>query len=83
MERDPETITISRFKATCLAVLDRVKKTGRPIVVTRRGEPIAQVLPPPTTGRPDWIGSMAERGTLADDLIEPAIAAEAWEALSK
>ncbi|HUP18651.1 MAG TPA: PIN domain-containing protein [Gemmatimonadota bacterium] len=37
MEKD--TIAISRFKATCLAVMRRVKRTGRPVVVTRFGEP--------------------------------------------
>ena len=44
---EPEEITISRFKATCLAVLAKVKRTGKPILVTRKGEPIAQVMPPP------------------------------------
>jgi len=41
-----EEIAISKFKATCLAVLERVRKTGRPVLVTRFGEPIAQVVPP-------------------------------------
>ncbi|MGH9042311.1 MAG: type II toxin-antitoxin system prevent-host-death family antitoxin, partial [Acidimicrobiia bacterium] len=35
MERD--AIPISKFKATCLAVLEEVRRTGRPVVVTRRG----------------------------------------------
>ncbi len=43
----PETVSISDFKARCLAILDRVKKTGQPVIVTRRNEPIAQVVPPP------------------------------------
>lgn len=34
---------ISKFKATCLAVLQEVRQTGQPILVTRRGEPIAEV----------------------------------------
>jgi len=29
-----EVVTISKFKATCLAVLDKVKRTGRPVLVT-------------------------------------------------
>ena len=40
-------ITISKFKATCLAVLDNVKRTGRPVLVTRHGKPIAVIDPPP------------------------------------
>jgi len=36
---EEKTVTISKFKATCLAILGNVKKTGRSILVTRRGEP--------------------------------------------
>jgi antitoxin (DNA-binding transcriptional repressor) of toxin-antitoxin stability system len=41
-----EEIAISKFKATCLAVLERVHKTGESILVTRFGYPIAQISPP-------------------------------------
>ena len=33
------------FKAKCLALLDEVAATGRPLVVTKRGRPVAQVVP--------------------------------------
>ena len=42
-----EEIAISKFKATCLGVLEEVRKTRKPIVVTRHGKPVAQVCPPP------------------------------------
>ncbi len=35
MSIERETMAISKFKATCLAVLERVRRTGRPVVVTR------------------------------------------------
>src|ERR1700732_214478 len=41
-----EEIAISKFKATCHAVLERVRKTRRAIRVTRLGEPVAAVVPP-------------------------------------
>ena len=47
-----ETISISKFKATCLALLERVRQTGEPIIVTKRGVPIAQVVPPPSAEKP-------------------------------
>ena len=34
-----------KFKAECLAVLDRVAETGEPVVVTKRGRPVAEVVP--------------------------------------
>ena len=36
-----ETMPVSKFKATCLAVVQRVKRTERPLLITRFGEPIA------------------------------------------
>jgi len=41
-----EEIGVSKFKATCLAVLERVQKMRKPIRVTRFGEPIAEDVPP-------------------------------------
>ncbi len=50
-ERSPseaamEEIAISRFKASCLEVLERVRRTRRPVRITRVGEPVANVVPP-------------------------------------
>jgi prevent-host-death family protein len=77
-----QEISISDFKATCLAVLDRVKRTGRPILVTRRGVPIAKVMPPPPPARPQsWLGCMAGKINIAGDVISPAAEEIDWEAL--
>ena len=46
-----EEIAISKFKATCLEVLERVRRTRKPILVTRFGEPVAEVAPPSISGR--------------------------------
>lgn len=75
MEERPETIVISEFKAKCLGILRRVHKTGRPVVVTRRGERIAEIhAPSPVQSEPDWLGSFAERGQIIADLLEPSTA---------
>ncbi len=82
MERDIEVMAISKFKATCLAVLKRVQRTGRPILVTRRGEPIAEVIPPrPPLPESGWLGSMATEATVTGDILEPAVPGPEWEAL--
>jgi len=79
-----ETIAISKFKATCLAVLERVRVTGKRVVVTRFGEPVAEVVPPtPPAREPDWLGSMAGRGAIKGDLLEPIVGEEEWEALTE
>ncbi len=54
-----ETVNISTFKATCLKRLDKVKRTGQSLLVTRKGEPIAEIRPPaPAPVRARWLGSL-------------------------
>ncbi len=82
MEEDIELMAISKFKATCLAVLKRVRRTGRPILITRRGEPIAEVIPPrPPVRESGWLGSMATHATVTGDIVDPLVPAAEWEAL--
>jgi prevent-host-death family protein len=40
-----EQVLISKFKARCIELIKRVQETGEPLVVTRRGKPLAQVMP--------------------------------------
>ena len=76
-----ESNSISKFKATCLEVLDRVHRTGNPILVTRRGEPVAHIAaPPPPAKKPEWLGAMALRGQICGDILQPLEAD--WEVLS-
>ena len=75
-----ETISISKFKATCLELLDRVQKTGQPSVVTRRGQPIAQICAPPAPPRKQsLLGCMLGKGQILGDLLVP-LEVE-WDAL--
>ena len=65
-----DTISISKFKATCLEVLKLVQQSGKPITVTRRGVPVAQVIPPPRLAQ-NWLGCMAGEARVTGDLLEP------------
>ena len=40
-----QTISASQFKAKCLALLDEVAESGGEITVTKRGRPVAKVVP--------------------------------------
>ncbi len=78
----PETIAISEFKATCLAVLERVRRTGVPIVVTRRGVPVAEVVPPSAASIPEsWLGTMRDTASIVGDLVAP-VGMDDWEVLA-
>jgi len=75
-------IAISEFKAKCLALLQQVSKTKRPIRVTRFGRPIAEVIPPSSIQeRAAWIGSMKDSMEIVGDIISPANEENEWEAL--
>jgi prevent-host-death family protein len=81
-ESDVEEIAISKFKATCLAVLEKVRKTGKVVVVTRFGEPVAEVVPPYTSRKPKrWVGSLAGTGEIKGDIVSPASEESDWDAL--
>jgi prevent-host-death family protein len=78
-----EEIAISKFKATCLAVLERVRKTRKPIRITRFGEPVAEVVPPTAKSKKkQWMGSMAGTMKIHGDIIAPASDEEDWEVLN-
>ena len=75
-------MAISKFKATCLGALERIRKTGLPLRVTRFGEPIADIHPPAPPFRPDdWMGSMKGTARIVEDIIEPAVDEPEWEVL--
>ncbi len=75
-------MAISKFKATCLATLERVRRTGRPLRVTRFGKPVADIVPPsPDPPLGEWLGSL--RGTLEfrGDIVSPSSDLVEWEPL--
>jgi len=79
-----EKMAISKFKATCLAVLQRVRRTGRPIQITRFGVPVAEVVPPSPLPRPKrWLGSMKDRTRIVGDIVGPATEENEWEVLGR
>lgn len=75
-----EQIAISRFKATCLSVLEQVRKTRKPVLVTRFGKPVAEVVPPSVPERPaGWLGALAGTGSIEGDIVSPASEERDWE----
>jgi prevent-host-death family protein len=77
-----DTIAISKFKATCLATLERVRRTGRPVRVTRFGKPVADIVPPsPERRQPKWLGSLRGTIEIRGDILTPSSEQVTWEAL--
>jgi prevent-host-death family protein len=76
-----DTINAAAFKATCLALLDRVEKTGQPIRVTKRGKAVAQLVPVPPQGKRRLMGCMEGSAKIVGDIESPATVASDWDAL--
>ena len=69
-----ERIPAGQFKARCLSLLDEVAASGRELIVTKRGIPVAKVVPVETTEPPSLIGSILRE----DDIVSPI--GDMWEA---
>lgn len=74
------TISATKFKAQCLAILDAVANTGETVTILKHGKPVAQLVPPtPSAARYPQL-ELAGTVTLNDDAIAPALAPEEWDA---
>ena len=71
-------IKAAEFKAKCLAVLDDVERTRRPVVITKRGKPVAELVPHIDRKR-EARGILKGRLEILGDIVSP-IDVE-WEAL--
>ncbi len=75
-----DTMAISKFKATCLAALERVRTTGRPLRVTRFGKPVADIVPPePSRTAGDWLGAMKGTAKIVGDITRPSSELATWD----
>ena len=77
-----ESIAISKFKATCLSLLEQVKNTGEPLLITKRGDPVALVTPPPPVKKNNAFGCMKGTISIEDDIISP-LPKDDWDVLKK
>lgn len=74
-----KTVAISELKAHCLRLVDEVARRRREIVITRRGKPIARVVP--LESLPDDETLMRLRGTvIGGDRVEDFDTGVVWEA---
>jgi antitoxin (DNA-binding transcriptional repressor) of toxin-antitoxin stability system len=68
-----EEITISKFRAACLAVLERVRKTGKPIRITRFGQVLAEIAPPGGARPVPRLGTGVGTAVIVGDIVGPII----------
>ena len=65
------------FKANCLAVMDEVQSKRITVVITKRGKPVAKLVPV-NEEKDDIFGFLAGKGVAAGDVVSPALTLEEW-----
>jgi prevent-host-death family protein len=75
-----KTMAAGKFKAQCLKVMDRVNATREPVVITKKGRPVAKLVPVNSPGE-DFFGCLAGTMEIVSDIESPVEPPEAWEAL--
>lgn len=75
-----KTMTISEFKSKCIAVLKEARRSGKALVVTWRGEPIARIEPMRGTRKTRELGVFRGRMTLVGDIVQVDTTND-WEAI--
>lgn len=73
-------ISAAEFKARCLMLMDDVHSTREPVLVTKRGKPVAKLVPVEDS-EDDFIGSLKGIIRILGDIESPVEPPEAWESL--
>ena len=68
MKSTDKTGPVGRIKAECLAILDRVAESGKQ--VTKRGKPVARVVPIETGGAVSLVGSVTFHGDIVAPILD-------------
>jgi prevent-host-death family protein len=65
-----KTVKVSELKATCLGLVADVARTGKSVVITKRGEPVAKLVPY-RRQKPDAFGIWKGKVEIVGDIMSP------------
>jgi prevent-host-death family protein len=68
-------IAAGEFKARCLTLMEDVRSTREPLIITKRGKPVAKLVPADDTGR-EFIGRLKGVIRVVGDIESPI---DGWE----
>jgi prevent-host-death family protein len=77
MKRKQRTLTATEFKAKCLHILDHLEPGG--LIVTKRGQPVARILPVASVDNSRLIGSLKDEVKVLGNIFSTG---EKWNAES-
>ena len=74
-----KTVSVTEFKAKALRMIDDVEKTKEQLTLTKRGKPVAQVIPYQGRSRKFQFGKLAAYLVYEGDIVSP-LGEKIWEA---
>jgi len=75
------TIGAAKFKAECLGLMDEVENKRHRIVITKKGRPVAQLVPMELRRNENPLDYFFVGGEILGDVMEPLVPLEDYEAL--
>lgn len=76
---EARTMGAAEFKAKCLRVMDRVRDTRVPVVLTKKGVPIARLVPIDPPRQKNVFGALKGKFRIHGDIVGPVVPAEEWQ----
>lgn len=70
-------IAAGTFKAKCLAVMDEVQTKREAVVITKRGKPVAKLVPI-GAGADEIYDFLKGQGSILGDIVSPALSPDEW-----
>jgi prevent-host-death family protein len=73
-----KTMAAGKFKANCLKVMDEVQAKRQTVIITKRGKPVAKLVPVEKEEKDSIFGFMKDKVTFVGDVMSPALSLEEW-----
>ena len=75
-----KSIPAGKFKTYCLAIMEDVRTTRSPVLITKRGRPVAKLVPV-DNARDEFIGRLEGVVKVVGDIEAPVEPPDSWEVL--
>jgi prevent-host-death family protein len=72
-----KTMAAGAFKVHCLAVMDEVQSKRQSVLITKRGKPVAKLVPVEKE-KDDIFGFLKGKGKITGDIVSPILTPEEW-----
>ena len=72
-----KTMPAGSFKVHCLAVMDEVQSKRESVIITKRGKPVAKLVPIETE-KDEIFGFLKGKGKILGDVVSPILSPEEW-----